>query len=114
MTYAGRTYKPYLGAFFSQGTYRYPSVALARNIYYGIVHMTYISLTSGLFFLKVYPSVRWPVMKINLYKLAAPAISSHSFLATICRANTDPPVTKIRLWASFGCTSWYITSALYR
>ena len=24
------------------------------------------------------------------------------FLASICRANTDPPVTKIRLWASFG------------
>ena len=24
------------------------------------------------------------------------------FLASICHANTDPPVTKIRLWASFG------------
>ena len=23
------------------------------------------------------------------------------FLASICHANTDPPVTKIRLWASF-------------
>ena len=27
------------------------------------------------------------------------------FLASICHANTDPPVTKIRLWASFGVSS---------
>ena len=25
-----------------------------------------------------------------------------AFFASTCRANTDPPVTKIRLWASFG------------
>ena len=25
-----------------------------------------------------------------------------NFFASICHANTDPPVTKIRLWASFG------------
>ena len=34
------------------------------------------------------------------YKLAAQ--KKAFFLASICRANTDPPVTKIRLWASFG------------
>ena len=35
-----------------------------------------------------------------LYKLAAPR--QDFFLASICHANTDPPVRKIRLWASFG------------
>ena len=35
-----------------------------------------------------------------LYKLAAPRIVF--FFASICHAITDPPVTKIRLWASFG------------
>ena len=35
-----------------------------------------------------------------LYKLAAPRIVF--FLVHICHAITDPPVTKIRLWASFG------------
>ena len=35
-----------------------------------------------------------------LYKLAAPRIVF--FFASICHAITDPPVTKVRLWASFG------------
>ena len=35
-----------------------------------------------------------------MYKLAAPRIVF--FLASTCHAITDPPVTKIRLWASFG------------
>ena len=35
-----------------------------------------------------------------LYKLASPRTAF--FLASICHAITDPPVTKIRLWASFG------------
>ena len=37
-----------------------------------------------------------------MYKvqLAAPRICF--FLAHICHTITDPPVTKIRLWASFG------------
>ena len=34
------------------------------------------------------------------YKLARPR--THFFLASICHAITDPPVTKIRLWASWG------------
>ena len=34
------------------------------------------------------------------YKLAWPR--KDFFLASICHAITDPPVTKIRLWASFG------------
>ena len=34
------------------------------------------------------------------YKLAWPR--TEFFLASICHAITDPPVTKIRLWASFG------------
>ena len=34
------------------------------------------------------------------YKLAWPRTAF--FLASICHAITDPPVTKIRLWASFG------------
>ena len=33
------------------------------------------------------------------YKLASPR---NLFLATFCRAKNDSPVTKIRLWASFG------------
>ena len=33
------------------------------------------------------------------YKLAAPKIL---FFSSICHAIIDPPVTKIRLWASFG------------
>jgi hypothetical protein len=36
----------------------------------------------------------------SIYKLAWPRIVF--FLASICHAITDPPVTKIRLWASFG------------
>ena len=35
-----------------------------------------------------------------LYKLAWPRTGKK--LASICHAITDPPVTKIRLWASFG------------
>jgi len=38
--------------------------------------------------------------RVSGYKLAAPRIVF--FLASICHAITDPPVTKIRLWASFG------------
>ena len=34
------------------------------------------------------------------YKLAWPRTKKK--LASICHAITDPPVTKIRLWASFG------------
>jgi hypothetical protein len=34
------------------------------------------------------------------YKLAAPRKAF--YLVPICHAITDPPVTKIRLWASFG------------
>ena len=41
-------------------------------------------------------------MGCELYELAAPR---KAFLASICRASTDLPVTKIRLWASFGCRS---------
>ena len=36
----------------------------------------------------------------NQYKLASPR--KNIFLASICHAITDPPVMKIRLWASFG------------
>ena len=36
----------------------------------------------------------------SIYKLAWPRIVF--FLASICHAITDPPVTKIRLWASCG------------
>ena len=38
--------------------------------------------------------------RVTLYKLAAPRI--YIFFVHICHAITDPPVTKIRLWASFG------------
>ena len=40
------------------------------------------------------------VSGITVYKLAWPRTAF--FLASICHAITDPPVTKIRLWASFG------------
>ena len=42
---------------------------------------------------------------LYLYKLAAPRSVKREWyfsLASICHAITDPPVTKIRLWASFG------------
>ena len=40
-------------------------------------------------------------MKMHYHKLKL-APRNTFFLASICRANIDPPVTKIRLWASFG------------
>ena len=40
------------------------------------------------------------------YELAAPR--SYIFVAGICRANTDPPVTKIRRWASWGVDQDYM------
>ena len=39
-------------------------------------------------------------INILVYKLAAPRIVL--VFASICHAITDPPVTKLRLWASFG------------
>ena len=37
---------------------------------------------------------------LAVYKLAAPRKAF--YLVPICHAITDPPVTKIRLWAAFG------------
>ena len=74
------TYIPYLGTFFFS---RYPSVALARN---QVLHRG-----NGLHF---------SCSPAPMYKPAAPRIVF--CFASICHAITDPPVTKIRLWASFG------------
>ena len=38
--------------------------------------------------------------QVGSHKLAWPR--TENVLASICHAITDPPVTKIRLWASFG------------
>ena len=44
-----------------------------------------------------------PVITSLSYKLAAPR---RAFFASICRANTDPPVTKLRLYGLLlGCRS---------
>jgi len=38
----------------------------------------------------------------NTVVVQAGLAKTRTFLASICHAITEPPVTKIRLWASFG------------
>ena len=69
------------------------------NLGNDIVHSNfyYTFLGSLQYFLIQVPDV---LVYVRNYKLAAPRIGF--FLVQICHAITDPPVTKIRLWASFG------------
>ena len=70
---------------------RAPSLSLGRFMNSKLLDVAHCSFSHQLFLLcfGFIGATSWPPQNTI-------------FFASICHANTDPPVTKIRLWASFG------------